>query len=57
VYRLTQQALDLAEGEQEIIDYLQSIIKTIPRQDNPDQISQFNYQYNDAGELVNIDTG
>lgn len=56
-FSLTEQALALAEGDQEVIDYLNSVIKTIPRVDNPDAISQFNYKYNDKGELVNIDTG
>jgi len=48
--------LDSLKDEQETIDYLQGVMKTIPIFDNPSSIADFNYQYVDD-KLVNIDTG
>jgi len=54
---LTDQTISLADGDDDVINYLNSVIKTIPRSDQYPLLSDFNYHYNSDGELVNIDTG
>eukprot|EP01126_Amoeba_proteus_P040605 TRINITY_DN4337_c0_g1_i1.p1 TRINITY_DN4337_c0_g1~~TRINITY_DN4337_c0_g1_i1.p1 ORF type:complete len:345 (-),score=74.72 TRINITY_DN4337_c0_g1_i1:146-1180(-) len=45
-------------GENENLrEYLDSVGKTIPRKKNPQDITDFNYKFDDGGQLVNMDTG
>jgi len=53
---LNKTALTLADGDDDLHFYLKSVAKTIPRKDNPSEISDFHYCYKN-GKLVNIDTG
>jgi len=54
--RLKDEILEELKDCPEEIAYLESVIKTIPKFDNPQTLDQFNYHYVD-GKLVNIDTG
>jgi len=47
----------LCDNNEELINYLESVMKTIPPIDNPTSLDQYNYHYNEQGKLVNIDTG
>lgn len=43
------------KDSEDLVAYLQAVIKTIPISDNPKELSDFNYHYVN-GKLVNMDT-
>jgi len=53
---LNKETLKSVKDSPDMLSYLESVMKTIPEEDNPQTLEQFNYHYVD-GKLVNIDTG